>query len=87
MIKHADFSNIIFLTSSKNTAKQQSILFQTIANLPTKSSVATKQKGGRRKMLQGPQGPGGQLRKHQREHGILGDASTEWQSRETKEEA
>ena len=38
-------------------------------------------------MLQGPQRPGGQMRKHQTEHGILGDTSTEWQSRETKEEA
>lgn len=38
-------------------------------------------------MLQGPQGPGGQLRKHQTEHGFPGDTSTEWQSRETKEEA
>ena len=35
-------------------------------------------------MLQGAHRPGGQLRKHQTEHGILGGTPTEWQSQETK---
>lgn len=39
----------------------------------TKSSMARKQERRRKKMLQGPHRPGGQLRKHQTEHGILGD--------------